>query len=123
MNLLCSLVVQVQAVLVNIFGGIMRCDIIAQGIITAVQELNMRVPIVVRLQGIRNLVHVDVPSCMYILILNPQSTETHPLIPSSSDSPGRSHTFSRITHLVTLPNSQLNTHLSVFITLFSHVWN
>uniref|UniRef100_A0A8C4Q401 Succinate-CoA ligase ADP-forming subunit beta n=1 Tax=Eptatretus burgeri TaxID=7764 RepID=A0A8C4Q401_EPTBU len=42
---------KVQAVLVNIFGGIMRCDIIAQGIITAVQELNMRVPIVVRLQG------------------------------------------------------------------------
>uniref|UniRef100_UPI00358E1C5E succinate--CoA ligase [ADP-forming] subunit beta, mitochondrial isoform X2 n=1 Tax=Myxine glutinosa TaxID=7769 RepID=UPI00358E1C5E len=43
---------KVQAVLVNIFGGIMRCDIIAQGIIAAVQELNMRIPIVVRLQAL-----------------------------------------------------------------------
>ncbi|XP_038632199.1 succinate--CoA ligase [ADP-forming] subunit beta, mitochondrial-like [Scyliorhinus canicula] len=44
---------KVQAVLVNIFGGIMRCDIIAQGIITAVSDLHMKVPIVVRLQGTR----------------------------------------------------------------------
>ncbi|XP_032833562.1 succinate--CoA ligase [ADP-forming] subunit beta, mitochondrial [Petromyzon marinus] len=42
---------KVQAILVNIFGGIMRCDIIAQGIIAAAKELNLRVPIVVRLQG------------------------------------------------------------------------
>ncbi|XP_077987636.1 succinate--CoA ligase [ADP-forming] subunit beta, mitochondrial-like [Glandiceps talaboti] len=42
---------KVAAILVNIFGGIMRCDIIAQGIIAAAQELNLKVPIVVRLQG------------------------------------------------------------------------
>lgn len=39
------------AILVNIFGGIMRCDIIAQGIIAAVDELELKVPLVVRLQG------------------------------------------------------------------------
>lgn len=41
----------VHAVFVNIFGGIMRCDVIAQGIIKAANELNIKVPIVVRLQG------------------------------------------------------------------------
>uniref|UniRef100_A0A224XCN3 Succinate--CoA ligase [ADP-forming] subunit beta, mitochondrial n=1 Tax=Panstrongylus lignarius TaxID=156445 RepID=A0A224XCN3_9HEMI len=41
----------VMAVFVNIFGGIMRCDIIAEGIIAAVEELNLNVPIVCRLQG------------------------------------------------------------------------
>ncbi|XP_051877030.1 succinate--CoA ligase [ADP-forming] subunit beta, mitochondrial-like [Pristis pectinata] len=44
---------KVQAILVNIFGGIMRCDIIAQGIITAVSDLHLKIPIVVRLQGTR----------------------------------------------------------------------
>lgn len=42
---------QVQAILVNIFGGIMRCDVIAQGIIMAVRDLDLKIPIVVRLQG------------------------------------------------------------------------
>ncbi|XP_050462702.1 succinate--CoA ligase [ADP-forming] subunit beta, mitochondrial-like [Cataglyphis hispanica] len=41
----------VEAILVNIFGGIMRCDIIAQGIIDAFKELHLQVPVVVRLQG------------------------------------------------------------------------
>ncbi|MGL5784766.1 MAG: ADP-forming succinate--CoA ligase subunit beta [Alphaproteobacteria bacterium] len=41
----------VQGVLVNIFGGIMRCDIIAQGIIDAAKEVNLHVPLVVRLEG------------------------------------------------------------------------
>jgi succinyl-CoA synthetase beta subunit len=41
----------VKAVLVNIFGGIMRCDIIAEGIIAAVRETNIAVPLVVRLEG------------------------------------------------------------------------
>ncbi|XP_060087705.1 succinate--CoA ligase [ADP-forming] subunit beta, mitochondrial [Heteronotia binoei] len=44
---------KVQAILVNIFGGIMRCDVIAQGIIVAVKDLELRIPIVVRLQGTR----------------------------------------------------------------------
>lgn len=42
---------KVEAILVNIFGGIMRCDVIAQGIIDATSKLDMRVPVVVRLQG------------------------------------------------------------------------
>ena len=41
----------VKAVLVNIFGGIMRCDIIAEGIITAVKEVGVKAPVVVRLEG------------------------------------------------------------------------
>ncbi|CAF3584624.1 unnamed protein product [Rotaria socialis] len=44
---------RVQAVFVNIFGGIMRCDVIAQGIIAAAKELKLTIPIVVRLQGTR----------------------------------------------------------------------
>ncbi|MFP5414621.1 MAG: ADP-forming succinate--CoA ligase subunit beta [Gammaproteobacteria bacterium] len=42
---------KVQAVLVNIFGGIVRCDLIAEGIIGAVQEVGVKVPVVVRLEG------------------------------------------------------------------------
>ena len=41
----------VQAVLVNIFGGIVRCDLIAEGIIGAVKEVGVEVPVVVRLEG------------------------------------------------------------------------
>ncbi|MEM0906435.1 MAG: ADP-forming succinate--CoA ligase subunit beta [Pseudomonadota bacterium] len=41
----------VKGILVNIFGGIMRCDVIAEGVITAVKEVGLRVPLVVRLEG------------------------------------------------------------------------
>ena len=41
----------VQAILVNIFGGIVRCDLIAEGIIQAVKEVGVEVPVVVRLEG------------------------------------------------------------------------
>jgi len=41
---------QVHALLVNIFGGIMRCDVIAEGIIAATKELSLKIPVVVRLQ-------------------------------------------------------------------------
>ncbi len=41
----------VKAVLVNIFGGIVQCDIIAEGILAAVKEINISVPVVVRLEG------------------------------------------------------------------------
>lgn len=41
----------VRGILVNIFGGIMRCDVIAQGIIAAAKEVNIHVPLVVRLEG------------------------------------------------------------------------
>ncbi|ORY06290.1 succinate-CoA ligase [Basidiobolus meristosporus CBS 931.73] len=44
---------RVSAILVNIFGGIMRCDVIAQGIIAAVNQLSLNIPLVVRLQGTR----------------------------------------------------------------------
>ena len=42
---------RVQGVLVNIFGGIMRCDVIAEGIVEAAREMKISVPLVVRLQG------------------------------------------------------------------------
>jgi succinyl-CoA synthetase beta subunit len=42
---------RVRAILVNIFGGIVRCDVIAEGIITAVQKVGVKVPVVVRLEG------------------------------------------------------------------------
>jgi succinyl-CoA synthetase beta subunit len=41
----------VRAVLINIFGGILRCDILAEGLIAAVRELSVRVPIVIRMEG------------------------------------------------------------------------
>jgi len=41
----------VKAVLINIFGGILRCDILAEGVIDAVKELHVNVPIVVRMEG------------------------------------------------------------------------
>jgi succinyl-CoA synthetase beta subunit len=41
----------VRAVLVNIFGGIVRCDLIAEGIIDAVKNVGVQVPVVVRLEG------------------------------------------------------------------------
>jgi succinyl-CoA synthetase beta subunit len=41
----------VKAVLINIFGGILRCDVLAQGVIAAVKDLGVRVPIVIRMEG------------------------------------------------------------------------
>jgi succinyl-CoA synthetase beta subunit len=43
----------VKAVLVNIFGGIMKCDVIAEGVIAAVKEVALEIPLVVRLEGTR----------------------------------------------------------------------
>jgi succinyl-CoA synthetase beta subunit len=42
---------RVRGVLINIFGGIMRCDVIAQGVVDAAHELSIQVPLVVRLRG------------------------------------------------------------------------
>ena len=42
---------KVNAILVNIFGGIMKCDVIAQGVINAAKQVDVKVPIVVRLTG------------------------------------------------------------------------
>jgi succinyl-CoA synthetase beta subunit len=41
----------VRAVLINIFGGILRCDVLAEGVIAAVRELNVKAPVVVRMKG------------------------------------------------------------------------
>jgi len=41
----------VKAVLINIFGGIMRCDVVAEGVVAAAREIGMKVPMVVRLEG------------------------------------------------------------------------
>jgi len=42
---------QVKGILVNIFGGIMRCDVIAKGVVQAVKDVGLDVPLVVRLEG------------------------------------------------------------------------
>src|SRR6202040_3329020 len=42
---------QVKGILVNIFGGIMRCDVVAEGVVAAVREVGLKVPLVVRLEG------------------------------------------------------------------------
>ena len=63
---------KVNALLVNIFGGIMRCDVIAEGIIAAARELNLSTPIVVRLQ-------VWPPLLSHILELNLDKTESRPI--------------------------------------------
>jgi succinyl-CoA synthetase beta subunit len=42
---------QLKAILVNIFGGIMKCDVIAQGVVTAARQVSLKVPLVVRLEG------------------------------------------------------------------------
>jgi succinyl-CoA synthetase beta subunit len=41
----------VKAILINIFGGIVRCDMIAEGIIAAVKEVGVNIPVIVRLEG------------------------------------------------------------------------
>ena len=40
-----------RAILVNIFGGIMKCDVIAEGVVAAAREVHLKVPLVVRLEG------------------------------------------------------------------------
>ncbi|MFL5260164.1 MAG: succinate--CoA ligase subunit beta, partial [Hyphomicrobiales bacterium] len=42
---------KVEGILINIFGGIMKCDIIAEGVVAAVKEVGLKVPLVVRLEG------------------------------------------------------------------------
>ncbi|MBI4206526.1 MAG: succinate--CoA ligase subunit beta, partial [Betaproteobacteria bacterium] len=42
---------KLSAILVNIFGGIMKCDVIAEGVVTAARQVSLKVPLVVRLEG------------------------------------------------------------------------
>ena len=55
----------VKAVLINIFGGIVRCDTIAEGIITAVKEIGVKVPVIVRLEGN----NADLGSKSYLIVV------------------------------------------------------
>ena len=54
----------VKAILVNIFGGIMKCDIIAEGIVAAAKELSIKVPLIVRLEGTNavSYTHLTLPT-------------------------------------------------------------
>lgn len=69
---------QVEAILVNIFGGIVNCAIIANGITKACRELELKVPLVVRLEG--RYTHSFVNTCKMHSGHSNQVTE---LIPSS----------------------------------------
>lgn len=40
-----------KAILVNIFGGIMKCDVIAEGVVAATKEVGLKIPLIVRLEG------------------------------------------------------------------------
>ena len=40
-----------KAILINIFGGILRCDVLARGVLTAAEKIDIRVPLIVRLEG------------------------------------------------------------------------
>lgn len=57
---------QVKAILINVFGGIIRCDMIAKGITAAATELNLKVPLVVRLQGTHMYI-LEVICYLYLL--------------------------------------------------------
>ena len=60
---------KVKGILVNIFGGIMKCDVIAEGVVAAVKEVGLKVPLVVRLEGTNvELVQVESPDRLRILI-------------------------------------------------------
>lgn len=59
-----------HAILVNIFGGIMRCDVIAEGIVAAASQLDLGIPIVVRLQGKSTSKTVDRKAKKFDIILN-----------------------------------------------------
>jgi len=50
----------VKAVLINIFGGIVRCDRVANGVVEAVNELGLKVPVVVRLEGTNSEIAKDI---------------------------------------------------------------
>ena len=54
--------VQVKTILVNIFGGIMRCDVIAAGMLSAAKQIGMKKPIVIRLQVKSKQAGLSLPS-------------------------------------------------------------
>ncbi len=72
----------VKGILVNIFGGIMSCDVIAEGVVAAVKEVGLKVPLVVRLEG------TNVELGKKIIRESPASTSSPPTI--STTPPRRS---------------------------------
>ncbi len=66
---------KVKAVLVNIFGGIVRCDLIAEGIIKAVQEVGVTIPVVVRLEGTNVVLGREMLSNSGLSIITAESLE------------------------------------------------
>jgi succinyl-CoA synthetase beta subunit len=70
---------KVRAVLVNIFGGIVRCDLIAEGIIQAVREVNVGVPVVVRLAG------TNAPAALALLAQSGLAVETADSLSEAAD--------------------------------------
>lgn len=65
----------VEAILINIFGGIMRCDIIAEGIVAAAKETNLSVPIIVRLQGTNKELGKEILSSSHLHIIAADNLE------------------------------------------------
>jgi succinyl-CoA synthetase beta subunit len=64
----------VKAILVNIFGGIMRCDTIAEGIIQAIKQQQIKIPVVVRLEGTRSDIGREIISKSGLALYNVDST-------------------------------------------------
>ena len=65
----------VKAILVNIFGGIMKCDIIAEGIVAAAKELSIKVPLIVRLEGTNVDLGKDILSKSDLAIISADNLE------------------------------------------------
>ena len=81
----------VDAILVNIFGGIMRCDVIAQGVIKAVKTIGLKKPVVLRLQGTNvNEARALIAGSGYKIITIDVSSEPSPIYSHCASSP--SHT-------------------------------
>ncbi len=72
----------VKGVLVNIFGGIMRCDIIAEGIVAAVKEIPLNIPVVVRLEGTNVTLGKEIfaKSNLPIILLDDLSEAAHRIV-------------------------------------------
>ena len=70
----------VKSIFINIFGGIMRCDYIAEGVIKAAQELKMNIPLVVRLKGTK-----EAEAKAYVLYLRSSTGKSNFLLSSQHD--------------------------------------
>lgn len=63
---------KVKSIFINIFGGIMRCDYIAEGVIKATKELDLQIPLVVRLKGTKE---AEAKQCVIISSCIRQATQ------------------------------------------------